>query len=82
MATSRAAWRTGAPPLPQGQALAGALRARLSGICNPVYVLDLPEGGGKVPLGPCYFEGREEEGWRIRGLDGEVRVYREVVGDL
>ncbi|MER9690013.1 KamA family radical SAM protein [Mesorhizobium sp. M0139] len=63
----------------QGQALAGALRARLSGICNPVYVLDLPEGGGKVPLGPCHVEGREEQDWRIRGQDGEVRVYRDVV---
>ncbi len=65
----------------EGQALAGALRARLSGICNPVYVLDLPEGGGKVPIGPCYVEAREGESWRLRGLDGEVRGYREVVGE-
>jgi lysine 2,3-aminomutase len=65
----------------QGQALAAALRRRLSGICNPVYVLDLPEGGGKVPLGPCYVEGRDGESWRIRGLDGEVREYGEIVGD-
>jgi len=65
----------------QGQALAAALRRRLSGICNPVYVLDLPEGGGKVPLGPCYVEGRDGESWRIRGLDGEVRAYREIVGE-
>lgn len=65
----------------QGQALAAALRARMSGICNPVYVLDLPEGGGKVPIGPCHVEARDGEGWRIRGLDGEVRVYREVLGE-
>ncbi|CAN7474220.1 KamA family radical SAM protein [Mesorhizobium amorphae] len=65
----------------EGQALAEALRRRLSGICNPVYVLDLPDGGGKVPLGPCYVEGREGETWRIRGQDGEVRTYREVVGE-
>ena len=58
---------------------AGALRARMSGICNPVYVLDLPQGGGKVPLGPCYVEGRDGETWRIRGQDGEERAYREVV---
>ncbi|MER8574218.1 KamA family radical SAM protein [Mesorhizobium sp. M1338] len=64
----------------QGQALASALRARLSGICNPVYVLDLPEGGGKVPIGPCYVEGRDGEGWRLRGLDGAVREYTEIVG--
>ncbi|RWC42958.1 MAG: KamA family radical SAM protein [Mesorhizobium sp.] len=64
----------------QGQALAEALRARLSGICNPVYVLDLPKGGGKVPIGPCYVEAREDGNWRLRGLDGEVRAYAEVVG--
>ncbi|RWC53556.1 KamA family radical SAM protein [Mesorhizobium sp.] len=64
----------------QGQALTEALRARLSGICNPVYVLDLPEGGGKVPIGPCYVEAREGGNWRLRGLDGEVRAYAEVVG--
>ena len=65
----------------QGQALAAALRARMSGICNPVYVLDMPEGGGKVPIGPCYVEARDGESWRIRGLDGEVRAYTEVVGE-
>lgn len=65
----------------QGQALVEALRARLSGICNPVYVLDLPEGGGKIPLGPCPIEGRDGENWRIRGLDGKVRGYREIVGE-
>jgi lysine 2,3-aminomutase len=65
----------------EGQALAGALRARLSGICNPVYVLDLPQGGGKVPIGPCYVEGREGESWRIRGHDGRLRAYTEIVGE-
>jgi lysine 2,3-aminomutase len=64
-----------------GQALAEALRARLSGICNPVYVLDLPEGGGKVPIGPCHVEAREGENWRLRGLDGQVRDYAEVAGE-
>ncbi|TPK71125.1 KamA family radical SAM protein [Mesorhizobium sp. B2-4-15] len=64
----------------EGQALVEALRGRLSGICNPVYVLDLPEGGGKVPLGPCHLEGRVGDSWRIRGLDGAMRDYREIVG--
>jgi len=65
----------------EGQALVEALRARLSGICNPVYVLDLPEGGGKVPLGPCSIEARDGESWRIRGLDGQVRDYREILAE-
>ncbi|RWN99274.1 KamA family radical SAM protein [Mesorhizobium sp.] len=65
----------------EGRALVSALRARLSGICNPVYVLDLPDGGGKVPLGPCYVEAQDGDAWRIRGQDGELRTYTELVGD-
>lgn len=65
----------------EGRTLVSALRARLSGICNPVYVLDLPDGGGKVPLGPCYIEAQDGDTWRIRGQDGELRTYTELVGD-
>lgn len=39
-------------PLEEGQALAGALRGRLSGIAIPSYMLDIPGGYGKVPVGP------------------------------
>ncbi|TPL21539.1 MULTISPECIES: KamA family radical SAM protein [unclassified Mesorhizobium] len=66
----------------EGQALVAALRARLSGICNPIYVLDLPDGGGKVPIGPGYVEDRDGGNWRIRGQDGKVREYTEVVSQL
>jgi lysine 2,3-aminomutase len=37
----------------EGQALMRALRGRLSGLCQPAYVLDIPGGHGKAPLGPC-----------------------------
>ncbi len=36
----------------EGRALVGALRGRLSGLCQPTYVLDIPGGHGKAPLGP------------------------------
>jgi lysine 2,3-aminomutase len=42
--------------LAEGQALAKALRARASGLCQPTYVLDIPGGHGKVPVGPSYVE--------------------------
>ncbi|MDX8512645.1 KamA family radical SAM protein [Mesorhizobium captivum] len=64
----------------EGQALVAELRQRLSGICNPTYVIDLPDGGGKVPLAASHIEGRDGDTWRIRGQDGKVRAYREVVG--
>jgi len=36
----------------EGQALMRALRGRVSGLCQPTYVLDIPGGYGKVPVGP------------------------------
>ncbi len=43
--------------LARGQALMRALRGRVSGLCQPTYVLDLPGGHGKVPVGPGYLAG-------------------------
>ena len=39
----------------QGQALMKALRGRVSGLAQPTYVLDVPGGHGKVPIGPSYL---------------------------
>jgi lysine 2,3-aminomutase len=39
-----------------GQNLMRALRGRLSGLCQPAYVLDIPGGFGKSPIGPNYLE--------------------------
>ncbi len=38
-----------------GQSLMKALRGRLSGLAQPTYVLDVPGGHGKVPVGPAYL---------------------------
>src|SRR5689334_23487778 len=38
----------------EGQALMRQMRGRWSGLCQPVYVLDIPGGHGKVPVGPHY----------------------------
>ena len=51
-------FRTG---LARGQGLMRAIRGRLSGLCQPTYVLDIPGGHGKVPVGPGYLEGGEVE---------------------
>jgi lysine 2,3-aminomutase len=42
-------------PIARGQALMKALRSRLSGLAQPTYVLDVPGGHGKVPIGPGYL---------------------------
>ena len=51
----------------EGQALMRALRGRFSGLCQPAYVLDIPGGHGKVPVGPQYLEGgKVEDPWGVR----------------
>src|SRR6185436_2763336 len=40
----------------EGQALMRELRGRVSGLCQPTYVLDIPGGHGKVPVGPCHVD--------------------------
>ena len=54
LAPGTAHLRTG---IAEGQALMGALRGRLSGLAQPTYVLDIPGGHGKVPVGPGYLRG-------------------------
>src|SRR6266849_9091008 len=41
--------------LARGQELMRALRGRVSGLCQPGYVLDIPGGAGKAPVGPNYL---------------------------
>ena len=46
----------------EGQGLMRALRGNVSGLCQPSYVLDIPGGYGKVPVGPVYLgEGDVED---------------------
>lgn len=62
--------------LAEGRALMRSLRGRVSGLCQPSYVLDLPGGRGKVPVGPCYA--REDGvlgGWKVEDPQGIAHDY-------
>ena len=71
--------------LDRGQALMRQLRGRVSGLCQPEYVLDIPGGHGKSPVGPGYLspadsfsEAREPEGetrYRVVDYCGDVHLY-------
>ncbi|MFO0602907.1 MAG: KamA family radical SAM protein [Polyangiales bacterium] len=65
--------------LDEGLALMKRLRARASGVCVPTYVLDLPGGGGKVPLGPAGPLTRDGSRWVFESHDGSQCPYEEVV---
>ena len=62
-------------PLEEARNLADNLRSRLSGLAMPSFAVDIPGGGGKVPLAPDYVLGREEAGWRLRTPDGTEGIY-------
>jgi lysine 2,3-aminomutase len=42
-------------PIAEGQRLLAGLRGRVTGLAWPTYVLDIPGGHGKVPIGPVYL---------------------------
>jgi lysine 2,3-aminomutase len=58
----------------EGQAIMAALRGRMSGIGLPTYVIDIPGGFGKVPIGPDYLE-PTSEGYKITDWQGRVHNY-------
>ena len=59
----------------EGQALMRALRGRVSGLCQPTYVLDIPGGYGKVPLGSSHVS-EGGGGLTIEDYCGGHHVYR------
>jgi lysine 2,3-aminomutase len=66
-----------------GQELMRSLRGRVSGLCQPDYVLDIPGGHGKAPVGPNYLshansadgELSSEKKYRIVDYCGDVHLY-------
>jgi lysine 2,3-aminomutase len=66
-----------------GQELMRTLRGRVSGLCQPDYVLDIPGGHGKAPVGPNYLShanSRERElssetRYRVVDYCGDVHLY-------
>ena len=59
----------------EGQALMRALRGRVSGLAQPAYVLDIPGGHGKVPVGPGYIDMCGEAGAVVEDINGRKHGY-------
>jgi lysine 2,3-aminomutase len=68
-----------------GQALVGALRGRVSGLCQPSYVLDIPGGYGKVPIAASAARasgpGEPPGSWVVEDLAGRKHAYPPHAGD-
>jgi lysine 2,3-aminomutase len=71
--------------LEEGQAIMRALHGRVSGLCQPDYVVDIPGGYGKAPAGPNYLspedsfsqerEQPSQKRYRIVDYCGDVHLY-------
>jgi lysine 2,3-aminomutase len=59
----------------EGQALVGALRGHISGLCQPSYVLDIPGGYGKVSLAPCAASAAGAGCWDVEDSAGRKHRY-------
>jgi lysine 2,3-aminomutase len=65
-------------PLATGRALTERLRATLSGLAQPTYVLDIPGGHGKVWATDAFVRPAPDgEGWIVRDIHGETHDYPE-----
>jgi lysine 2,3-aminomutase len=60
--------------LAEGQGLMRRLRGRYSGLCQPTFVLDIPGGHGKVPVGPTYLTLEAGDAW-VDDPSGRRRRY-------
>jgi lysine 2,3-aminomutase len=60
-----------------GQSLMRALHGRYSGLCQPAYVLDIPGGYGKSPIGPNYLSADllNADGGTVEDFNGQRHAY-------
>ncbi len=68
-----------------GQALMRQLRGRLSGLCQPTYMLDIPGGHGKSPVGPNYIARVGFNGgayWTVEDFVGHRHCYAPGPSDM
>jgi lysine 2,3-aminomutase len=60
----------------EGQNLMRALHGRNSGLCQPAYVLDIPGGYGKSPIGPHYLKTEASaDDFLVEDFNGRQHVY-------
>jgi lysine 2,3-aminomutase len=62
-------------PLATGLTIMEQLQGRLSGIALPKFIVDTPNGRGKVPVGPDYVVTRAEGVTTLRTFRGELVDY-------
>ncbi|MDP2863534.1 MAG: KamA family radical SAM protein [Desulfobacterales bacterium] len=59
----------------EGLGIMRSLHGYASGLCVPQYVIDLPGGGGKIPLLPEYIREVSDENLNVPNYKGEIFNY-------
>jgi len=62
-------------PVSKGLEIIKQLRGFTSGYAVPTYVIDAPKGGGKIPLLPDYYVGRENDEIILKNYLGDLYRY-------
>jgi len=68
-------------PLSRALKLVHNLRRELSGLSMPVFAVDIPGGGGKIPLQAPYLGELTTRGWHLTHPDGSEGYYPEEVDE-
>jgi lysine 2,3-aminomutase len=63
-------------PVETGIKIIEGMRGHTSGLAIPTFVIDLPQGGGKVPLQPNYVLAQTEDELVLRNYEERVFHYR------
>jgi lysine 2,3-aminomutase len=63
------------PEIDMGIELMKKLRGRISGMAVPYYMIDLPDGGGKVPLLPEYIRKTGKDFIEVENFKGKLYKY-------
>lgn len=64
-------------PVSRGIEIIEMLRGHTSGMAVPVFVVDAPGGGGKIPVGPQYMISNSSEKTILRNYEGVICTYAE-----
>ncbi|MFH1927661.1 MAG: lysine 2,3-aminomutase [Chloroflexota bacterium] len=64
-------------PVGKGVEIIEALRGHTSGLAIPTFVIDMPLGGGKVPIGPNYLISMSTNRVVTRNFQGFISAYSE-----
>jgi lysine 2,3-aminomutase len=63
-------------PVSVGIKIIEGMRGHTSGLAIPTFVIDLPQGGGKIPIQPGYMLSQTEGELVLRNYEGRVFHYR------